>query len=92
MFEIPVGRKMPQLTLHNPEANNVANILRFRLKCREQGKTGIIMQPFGQGFWIDTEGNYLDGKIPTAELELAQVLTELDGLVVGGNAPNNPAS
>lgn len=92
MFEISPDRKVPQLTLSSFEARDVLNILRFRLQCRNEGKTGVVMLPFGQAFWLDAQGNYLDGKIPPAELELAQVLADLNGNVVDSDPPSNPVS
>ena len=89
MYELKPGRKQPELSLSSFEARgDVLNILRFRLKCRNEGKTGVVMLGFGQAFWVDEQGNYMDGAIPPAELELASVLKELGEQIVPGTAPN----
>ena len=67
----------PQISLHSHEASNVLNILKFRLQCIREGKTGVVYLPFGQAYYIDANGNYLDGKIPPGEAELANVLADL---------------
>jgi len=92
MFEISPDRPMPQLFLPPIESRDVLNVLKFRLLCRREGKTGAVMLPFGQAYHLDANGNHLDVKVPPVELELAQLLTELNETVVGCDPANNPVS
>lgn len=92
MIEFPSGRSWPQRTLYSHESSNVLNIIRFRLECRRERKTGVVMLPFGQAFWIDEQGNYLDGKVPPQELELEKLFAELNTVIVDGDACNECSS
>lgn len=77
MYELRRDGVIPQISLSSHEASNVLNVLRFRLRCIREGKVGVVMMPFGQAYYLDAKGNYLDGKIPPGEVELANVLAEL---------------
>ncbi|MCV9964807.1 hypothetical protein OIU34_23220 [Pararhizobium sp. BT-229] len=76
MYEIPVGRT-PELHLTSFEARDLINVLRFRLRCRAEKKVGIIAMGFGQAFWVDANGEYMDDKVPAWENELADLLGQL---------------
>lgn len=88
MFELRPDGMIPQISLPSHESSNVLNVLKFRLRCMREGKTGAVMLPFGQAFYLDAQGNYMDGKIPPGELELAQLLKELNAVADGGPAHN----
>jgi hypothetical protein len=77
MYELRQDGVIPQISLSSHESSNVLNVLKFRLRCIREGKIGAVMLPFGQAYYLDAKGNYLDGKIPPGEVELAQVLAEL---------------
>jgi hypothetical protein len=77
MHELRRDGLLPQISLQAHEASNVLNILRFRLRCIRERKTGAVMLPFGQAYYIDANGNYLDGKLTPGEAELSAILTEL---------------
>jgi hypothetical protein len=77
MFELRSDGMRPELTLDSHESRNIINVLKFRLRCIRERKIGAVMLPFGQAFYVDAQGNYMDGKTPPDQLELSKVLMEL---------------
>ena len=75
MYEIPDGRH-PELILGSMESNDVVEILKFRLRCKREQKVGMITIGFGRSYWVDTNGEYMDGTIHPKETELNEVLIE----------------
>lgn len=92
MYELRPDGMIPQISLSSFESSNIINVLKFRLRCIREGKTGAVMLPFGQAFYLDAQGNYMDGKIPPGELELAQLLKELNDAVADRCKTHNTAS
>lgn len=76
MYEMPAGRRA-ELHLDSFAARDLINVLRFRLRCRTEKKVGMIALGFGQAFWIDANGEYMDGKVLEAEQELIDLLSQL---------------
>jgi hypothetical protein len=76
MYEIPAGRH-PKLQLGSFEARDIINVLKFRLRCRNEKKVGMVAMGFGAAYWIDENGEYMDSKVPPSELELADLVAEL---------------
>ncbi len=75
MYEIPAGRN-PELILSSSEANDIIAIIRFRLQCKREQKVGMIAMGFGRAYWVDVNGEYMDGNIHPKETELNEVLIE----------------
>jgi hypothetical protein len=78
MYELPAGRRY-ELTLDSYEARDLINVLRFRLQCKTEKKIGVIFMGFGTTYWIDANGEYMDGKVLEQEAELADLLKHLAG-------------
>lgn len=76
MYELPAGRRY-ELDLGSYEARDLINVLRFRLKCKTEKKVGVIFMDFGLAYWIDENGEYMDGKVLEAETELADLYKQL---------------
>lgn len=76
MYEIPEGRSA-ELILDAFHSRDLMNVLRFRLQCREEKKVGMIALGFGLCYWIDADGQYMDGKTLDAEVELHKLLGSL---------------
>jgi hypothetical protein len=77
MIELKQDRPHPQLMLSSFEARDIANLLKFRLQCREEKKFGFASTVFGGGHYIDDHGNYMDER-PKAEVEIEELLKELN--------------
>jgi hypothetical protein len=80
MIELQTDRPQPQLMLSSYEARDIANLLKFRLQCREEKKFGFASTGFGGGYYIDNEGNYMDDR-PNAEIEIEELLQKLNAPV-----------
>ncbi|MBY3158348.1 hypothetical protein HFO56_39300 [Rhizobium laguerreae] len=76
MYEMPAGRRA-ELTLDSFEARDLVNVLRFRLQCKTEKKVGAIFMGFGLAYWIDANGEYMDGKVLEQETELAELFKQL---------------
>jgi hypothetical protein len=76
MYELPAGRRF-DLSLDSYEANDLVNVLRFRLRCKTEKKVGVIFMGFGLAYWIDENGEYMDGKVLEKESELAELFKQL---------------
>jgi hypothetical protein len=77
MYETPAGRRA-ELFVNAHESRDLVNILRFRLKCRSEKKIGMIVLGFGTAYWVDTNGDYMDGKVlDGTALETEKIVTEL---------------
>lgn len=76
MYEIPAGRSA-DLTLDAFQSRDLMNVLRFRLRCREEMKVGMIALGLGLCYWIDADGQYMDGNTLEAEVELQKLLGSL---------------
>jgi hypothetical protein len=76
MYELPAGRRY-ELTLDSYEAGDLVNVLRFRLQCKTERKVGVIFMGFGTAYWIDANGEYMDGKVLAKETELAELFKQL---------------
>lgn len=76
MYEIRPGRSA-QLMLDPYDANDLIKVLKFRLQCKSEKKTGMIALGFGRSLWVDVNGNYMDGETHDKEVELMDLLTKL---------------
>ncbi|MNW19848.1 hypothetical protein D3C71_2200020 [compost metagenome] len=52
-------------------------MLRFRLQCRTEKKVGMIALGFGRAYWVDANGEYMDGNVLEAEKEVIDLLAQL---------------
>lgn len=59
------------------EAKNVTDILRFRVRCRDEGKTGNVFAGFGKVYPVGRDGEYT-GEIHPLEVELYEVLQKFE--------------
>ncbi|MCS4089157.1 hypothetical protein [Rhizobium sp. BK176] len=76
MYVMPEERNY-ELSMNSYEALDLVNILRFRLKCKTEKKVGVIPMGFGLMYWVDTNGQYMDGKVLEKETELTELLKQL---------------
>lgn len=83
MYVADTGRSA-QLELPSHESRDILKILEFRVRCRDEKKTGMIALGFGSAFRVGPDGEYLDGVVPEPETRLSELLGRLNPAWVPG--------